>query len=187
MSMDGMVYDVTSYFSKHPGGKNAMLRYCGKDAGAAFYGKPHSDSAKEIRNGFLVGRLTVSGNLTHRDGEVQPAPTAAPEPTEVPTAAPTAVPTIAPTVVPAPDVTPAPTPVDKMITKAEVAQHSVKADCWIIIEKSVYDITNYFAEHPGGDAPVRFCGKDATAVFNRIHDDFAKELREKYRIGALAD
>jgi cytochrome b involved in lipid metabolism len=73
-------------------------------------------------------------------------------------------------------------------TAAEVASHNTKTDCWIIIEDSVYNITNFFSEHPGGQAPVRFCGKDATAVFARIHagSNDANTMRQKYRVGRLA-
>jgi cytochrome b involved in lipid metabolism len=72
-------------------------------------------------------------------------------------------------------------------TAAEVALHSSKTDCWIIIEDSVYDITNFFEDHPGGEAPVRFCGKDATAVFSRIHAGSAdaSTMSQNYRIGRL--
>ena len=31
------VYDVTKYMDKHPGGKEAILKYAGKDATEAFY------------------------------------------------------------------------------------------------------------------------------------------------------
>jgi cytochrome b involved in lipid metabolism len=86
-----------------------------------------------------------------------------------------------------PNEEPAP-PADPTFTAADVALHNTKADCWIIIEDSVYDITNFFSEHPGGQAPVRFCGKDATAVFARIHagSTDANTLRQNYRIGRLA-
>lgn len=35
-SIDGNVYDVTTWISKHPGGSQAILSLCGKDGSAAF-------------------------------------------------------------------------------------------------------------------------------------------------------
>jgi hypothetical protein len=79
-------------------------------------------------------------------------------------------------------------PVEPAFSVAEVALHNSKADCWIIIEDSVYDITGFFESHPGGEAPVRFCGRDATAVFSRIHagSEGAGFMAQQYRIGRLA-
>jgi cytochrome b involved in lipid metabolism len=68
----------------------------------------------------------------------------------------------------------------------KVSGHATKADCWIILDTGVYDITSYISQHPGGNSPVRFCGKDTTAIFDRIHSDAAKELKDNYRIGNLA-
>jgi cytochrome b involved in lipid metabolism len=78
-------------------------------------------------------------------------------------------------------------PAEPTFSVAEVALHNNKADCWIIIGDSVYDITNFFETHPGGEAPVRFCGRDATAVFSRIHDGSAGAdfMAQQYRIGQL--
>jgi len=50
---------------------------------------------------------------------------------------------------------------------AETAKHNSSGDCWMIISGHVYDITNYFGMHPGGDRELaKFCGKDATDAFN---------------------
>lgn len=78
-------------------------------------------------------------------------------------------------------------PVEPAFSAAEVALHNGKADCWIIIGDSVYNITDFFESHPGGEAPVRFCGRDATAVFSRIHagSESAGFMAQKYRIGRL--
>jgi hypothetical protein len=78
-------------------------------------------------------------------------------------------------------------PVEPIFSAAEVALHNGKADCWIIIGDSVYDITDFFESHPGGEAPVRFCGRDATAIFSRIHagSEGAGFMAQQYRIGRL--
>ncbi len=51
------MYDVTSYLAYHPGGKEAILPYCGKDATAAFVGKPHSPEAYNLLQSFYLGEL----------------------------------------------------------------------------------------------------------------------------------
>lgn len=39
------------------------------------------------------------------------------------------------------------------IDGAEVAKHTKKTDCWIVLDSHVYDVTNFLSEHPGG-API---------------------------------
>lgn len=36
-TIDGNVYDLTSWISLHPGGKDAIMLICGKDGNAAFH------------------------------------------------------------------------------------------------------------------------------------------------------
>lgn len=53
--IDGSVYDVTSFISKHPGGNKSVLASCGKDATAIFNGKHGGDSKKmEALQAFKV-------------------------------------------------------------------------------------------------------------------------------------
>lgn len=47
----------------------------------------------------------------------------------------------------------------------DVSLHNSKEDCWTIIHDKVYDITDYISKHPGGDAILEGCGKDATTLF----------------------
>jgi L-lactate dehydrogenase (cytochrome) len=39
------------------------------------------------------------------------------------------------------------------IDGAEVAKHTTKKDCWIVLDSHVYDVTHFLSEHPGG-API---------------------------------
>lgn len=71
-------------------------------------------------------------------------------------------------------------------TMEDVAKHNVKADCWIVIDGAVYNITTWFSRHPGGNAPVKYCGKDASAIFASIHPDSARTIAQQFRIGVLA-
>ena len=34
---------------------------------------------------------------------------------------------------------------------SEVSKHDKEDDCWIVINKKVYDVTKFVDEHPGGD------------------------------------
>merc|ERR1719446_1526068 len=55
-------------------------------------------------------------------------------------------------------------------TKEEVAKHTSKADCWVILDEKVLNVTNFLSQHPGGElAILTFAGKDATEEFNMIH------------------
>merc|ERR1711920_677403 len=53
---------------------------------------------------------------------------------------------------------------------AEVAKHTSKSDCWVVVSGQVLNVTNFLSEHPGGElAILTFAGKDATEEFNMIH------------------
>lgn len=54
---------------------------------------------------------------------------------------------------------------------------------WIVIDKIVYDCTNFIHEHPGGDTVIRsFIGEDSSWQFWRFHsrsvmDNYGRPLR----------
>merc|ERR1719413_336920 len=53
---------------------------------------------------------------------------------------------------------------------SEVAKHTSKTDCWVVVNDQVLDVTKFLSEHPGGElAILTFGGKDATEEFNMIH------------------
>merc|ERR1719476_221441 len=55
-------------------------------------------------------------------------------------------------------------------TMEEVAKHTSKSDCWVVVNGQVLNVTNFLSEHPGGElAILTFAGKDATEEFNMIH------------------
>ncbi len=48
----------------------------------------------------------------------------------------------------------------------EVATHATRDDCWIIINGSVYVVTDYLSLHPGGASQIMpYCGQDASTAF----------------------
>merc|ERR1712060_709061 len=55
-------------------------------------------------------------------------------------------------------------------TMEEVAKHTTKADCWVVVAGQVLDVTKFLGEHPGGElAILTFAGKNATEECNMIH------------------
>jgi cytochrome b involved in lipid metabolism len=76
-------------------------------------------------------------------------------------------------------------------TLDEISGHDSSDDCWLLIDGKVYDVTE-FATHPGGEAILEGCGKDATTLFETRpmgsgtpHSTNARNLREDYYIGDL--
>merc|ERR1712118_304808 len=56
------------------------------------------------------------------------------------------------------------------MTLAEVAKHTTKSDCWVVVDNQVLNVTSFLSQHPGGElAILTFAGKDATEEFNMIH------------------
>jgi cytochrome b involved in lipid metabolism len=56
-------------------------------------------------------------------------------------------------------------------TTDEVSRHNKESDCWVIIDGSVYDLTGFLPDHPGGKkAIMTFAGRDATEEFDMLHD-----------------
>ncbi|KAJ7647556.1 fumarate reductase, partial [Roridomyces roridus] len=59
----------------------------------------------------------------------------------------------------------------KSYTVAEVAKHTSKDDCWVIIDGKVLNVTDFMPDHPGGEKAIMlYAGRDATEEFNMLHD-----------------
>merc|ERR1711985_46153 len=68
-------------------------------------------------------------------------------------------------------------------TMEEVAKHTTKGDCWVVLSGKVLNVTNFLSQHPGGElAILTFAGKDATAEFDMIHPP---DVVEKYAPDAV--
>jgi len=83
----------------------------------------------------------------------------------------------------------------KTYTLKQVAKHNTAKDCWMMIEKKVYNVTKFIAsqKHPGGAAIIQGCGKNATKLFNTRpmgsktpHSDKARSFLPNFLIGQLA-
>ncbi len=71
-------------------------------------------------------------------------------------------------------------------SKAEVAKHGSTSDCWIIVSKGVYNVTDFLGQHRGGaDQITPFCGKDATAAFEGQHGDPNASSKSSAQLAAL--
>merc|ERR1719199_2479753 len=52
----------------------------------------------------------------------------------------------------------------------EVAKHTTKEDCWVVVNGQVLNVTKFLPDPPGGElAILTFAGKDGTAEFDMIH------------------
>jgi len=71
---------------------------------------------------------------------------------------------------------------------SEISKHNTKSDCWIAINQTVYNVTDYLDHHPGGASIIVECsGKDATKEFNQVgHSRNATKILAKYEVGQLA-
>lgn len=73
---------------------------------------------------------------------------------------------------------------------SEIATHNKLEDCWGIINGSVYNLTRFVHEHPGGDKIILVnAGLDMSSDYNYIkHNQRAQieGLLSKYKIGVLA-
>ncbi|EPS29129.1 putative cytochrome b5 [Penicillium oxalicum] len=78
----------------------------------------------------------------------------------------------------------------KSFTPADVASHnSPDNGMYIIIDNSVYDVTKFVDEHPGGAKILkRVAGKNATKQFWKYHNESVlKKYSPKLKIGEVKD
>jgi len=76
----------------------------------------------------------------------------------------------------------------KTFTASDVAKHNTADDCWIIIDGSVYDVTPFLGDHPGGkNVIVGYAGKDASKVFHSLHSpDAISQYASDLKVGVIA-
>lgn len=74
-------------------------------------------------------------------------------------------------------------------TLKQIAEHNAKKSTWVLIHDSIYDVTAFLDEHPGGEEVLlEQAGKDATENFEDVgHSGDARQLMVKYKIGELAE
>ncbi|KAL0638738.1 hypothetical protein Q9L58_002162 [Maublancomyces gigas] len=62
MILHDKVYSVSSFVDEHPGGEEVLMDVAGQDATEAFEDVGHSDEARELLVGLLVGNLKSSSS-----------------------------------------------------------------------------------------------------------------------------
>jgi cytochrome b involved in lipid metabolism len=175
------VYDVTTYLNQHPGNADTILPYCGQEATTAFNtkgrraGDTHSSFANDLVQNYLLGsvgqtitRASQSPIVTATSGAQNASAT----------------------------VTPANVDGQAVILNAqEIAKHNNSADCWLIINQQVYNVTTYLNQHPGNASTILpYCGQDGTTAFDtkgrsagNTHSSFANSLLSQFLIGSVGD
>ncbi|XP_054827082.1 acyl-CoA (8-3)-desaturase-like [Eublepharis macularius] len=83
--------------------------------------------------------------------------------------------------------------IPQLFTWEEIGTHSgqrsSKQDQWLVINRKVYDISNFYRQHPGGSRVIsHFAGQDATDAFTAFHKNEAlvKRYLNSLVIGELA-
>jgi len=94
------------------------------------------------------------------------------------------------------DVKTNPSPATNKYSLSEIETHNTKENCWLVIDGKVYDVTPYIADgmHPGKEAILEGCGKDATTLFNTRpmgsgtpHSNKARGYLDDFQVGDLLE
>ena len=78
---------------------------------------------------------------------------------------------------------------EKIIKVSELAQKNDPEDsCWLAIDNEVYDLTNFYHIHPGGQMILRaYFGLDATKTYLKVHNNRLDidSMKDMHHIGKL--
>ena len=76
-------------------------------------------------------------------------------------------------------------------TRSQVMKHNKVDDLWIIVEGSIYELSNFVFEHPGGEnALLEHAGRDGTKAYKVVYNhEYPEnlELLASMKIGELKD
>nr|BAE94683.1 cytochrome b5 [Physarum polycephalum] len=72
-------------------------------------------------------------------------------------------------------------------TLEQVSKHTKSGDIWLAVRGKVYDVSDFVAEHPGGEEVIRdVAGRDATEDFDNVgHSEDAVQQMKQYYVGEL--
>ncbi|KFA51623.1 hypothetical protein S40293_03960 [Stachybotrys chartarum IBT 40293] len=76
-----------------------------------------------------------------------------------------------------------------VLDRSEIRQHSSRKSCWIILNNTVYDVTEFLDSHPGGATLLlNHSGGDATEVFEGLHSPgtLERSLTPNQMVGCVA-
>ncbi|NXJ08150.1 FADS2 desaturase, partial [Odontophorus gujanensis] len=74
-------------------------------------------------------------------------------------------------------------------TWEEIQKHNLRTDRWLVIERKVYNVTQWAHRHPGGQRVIGHCaGEDATDAFQAFHinPSLVQKFLKPLLIGELA-
>ncbi|GAA6071633.1 fatty acid desaturase 2-like isoform X1, partial [Tachysurus ichikawai] len=74
-------------------------------------------------------------------------------------------------------------------TWEEVQEHNLTGDQWLVIERKVYNVSEWTKRHPGGSRVLEhYIGEDATDAFTAFHPDrrFVRKFMKPLLLGELA-
>lgn len=155
----------------------------------------HLLAASVVGTLLALGTSACSGSSTTA-GTTEPAP-AGPTTTDAATSSPagtgtttsTAAGTAAGTATSSPTATGTANGTTKSYSMAVVADHNNSSSCWVAIDKTVYDLTKWIGDHPGGPDKIQaICGTDATQAFTTQHanDAVPHQRLAQFKIGTFS-
>jgi cytochrome b involved in lipid metabolism len=166
-------------------------------------------TGKAVRVGQIVASVAVVGlsvasivfviltghsgaEVTWKNRVAAETTTATPSATPSATASSQALPTPTPAAAEPSDgavpVPPEPVVDPNVLSLELVAQRNTAASCWSVVNGTVYDLTAWIAQHPGGSGRIiGMCGRDASASFNGQHggESGPASFLAEYRLGEL--
>ncbi|KAF4451104.1 hypothetical protein FALBO_16381 [Fusarium albosuccineum] len=78
-------------------------------------------------------------------------------------------------------------PTPRTYTREEVRQHAAAPSLWCIINSTIYDLTDFIQEHPGGSHILyQIAGQDATVTFYSLHRHDVLSSFSDLAIGTVA-
>lgn len=72
----------------------------------------------------------------------------------------------------------------------DIRKHKTKTDMWIVIDGSIYDISNWAKKHPGGRKIIsNYAGQDATEAWCAFHTDkaYSSKFLKSILVGKVKD
>ncbi len=130
----------------------------------------------------------VTFGLSHDDGDEDEDDGYEREDTDRASARTSTPPTAAPVPQPAPTTPARTTSSAQTYTMAQVSAHNSAANCWSVISGTVYNLTSFVTQHPGGAAAIKsLCGVDGTTAYNGQHGGQGRPASElaSLKVGTL--
>lgn len=77
---------------------------------------------------------------------------------------------------------------ERIFTECEVRRHKSKESCWIVVERTVYDCTEFLRQHPGGiNCIVKRSGGQDCSRDMAFHSKAARKLLQSFKMGRLVE